>query len=383
MKELFNAFRSSAYFVAPYFIVSRALFFLILYCSAAISINSVPSREGLNYHVTSDSDPSLVMTKITKTLLSGDPSWYMEIARYGYPIGDYQTSEARHWVFFPAYPLIVRALTLFSGSYLGTAVLLNMLLFFVALCFLSEYLKDTIESSARNFVIAAFAFHPMSYFFSLPQTESLFFCSLMGVLLLLKSGRSGMSLVIFSAILFCSRPTSLLMIPVLLYLISAKSSDRYRLLFSITIGFLSFILFSLYLYHLTGSAFTWMTHQKIWGRVGIGNDLNPLNIKLLSSWNFNALHIYFLILAIFAAIYFFRFKKISCSLMLIAPIIVILQSGGLMSITRILMPLFPIQLFLGEVLKSEISRRMYLFASCFLYGMLALLFCIHVTLAMA
>lgn len=383
MKELFNAIKSSTYIVAPYFILSRVLFFLILFCSGLVNIHSVPSREGLNYHITSHGDFSLARTNITKTLLSGDPSWYMEIARYGYPTGNYQTSEPRHWVFFPAYPLFVRVLTLFSGSYLGTALLLNAVLFFVALCFLSEYLKDTVENSERNFIIAAFAFHPMSYFFSLPQTESLFFCSLMGVLLLLKHASYGMSLVFFSAILFSSRPTGLLMIPALFYLISNKTACRFKLLSSISIGFMSFILFSLYLYHTTGSAFTWMSHQKIWGRVGIGDDYNPLNISLFSAWNFNALHIYFLMLGICAAIYFFSFKKISYFLILIAPIVVIIQSGGLMSVTRILMPLFPIQVFLGEVLKREISKQMYILASCVIYGVLVMLFCLHVSLVMA
>lgn len=113
-----------------------------------------------------------------------DAPHYIYLAQSGYTnTGD----EANFIVFFPLYPLLLKAsIALFSQPTI-TAIFLSTLLFIAGLYFFikvvaMEFGDDIAEAAAMCICI-----FPTSYFFSLPYTESLFFLNMMAAFYFAKS----------------------------------------------------------------------------------------------------------------------------------------------------------------------------------------------------
>lgn len=87
-----------------------------------------------------------------------DANWYEQIWLKGYPASDPKTL-----VFPPGYPLLVGMLAkLFSGSFMGTAIVLNLIAFFSTAALISDWFSDKFRISPYllfGFVLSA----PTSY----------------------------------------------------------------------------------------------------------------------------------------------------------------------------------------------------------------------------
>lgn len=114
---------------------------------------------------------------------SGHPQWfwhwgnfdgahYLEIALFGYRGPGLQ-------VYFPLYPLMIRALAALIGNYFLAGFLIsNISIFFAAILFFLLVKRDFNKKVARWSTIFLFAF-PTSFFFGSIYTESIFFLLLM------------------------------------------------------------------------------------------------------------------------------------------------------------------------------------------------------------
>lgn len=98
-----------------------------------------------------------------------DARWYEEIWREGYPAADPRTL-----VFPPGYPYLIGGLSkLFFGSFLATAVILNLAAFFLSAVLISEWLSSKFAISGYLlflFVLSA----PAAYFSFTAYSDALF-----------------------------------------------------------------------------------------------------------------------------------------------------------------------------------------------------------------
>lgn len=384
MDKLHKNIRDSLIEIFPEFILSRAIFFLILVCVSSIAIDKVPSREGGNLNLSVVDDFSYIFSKLKLILLSADSSWYLEIAKYSYPIDSVNTVYPRHWVFFPAFPILLSIFSKIIGSYLCSAILLNFILFWFGLSFINLYLKESNFSKLyRRSVISLFCFHPFSYFFSTVHTESLFLFALSGMFYFLNTKSHKVYLYIFLTLMLLSRPTGILLLPGVFYLLCKDRDSRKLLLLIFLLSASTFLIYPLYLWELTGSPFSWAINQKAWGRGSLKLfSINEVK-EMILPWNFSLLHFVYFLVSLSSTFYFVRLKKYAEVLLILVPTIVLISSGSLLSVTRILMPIFFIQMFVAGFIKSEIVLTRVLIVSSIMFALFTLLYCLHVTAFMA
>jgi len=110
-----------------------------------------------------------------RNLISHFSNWdgpdYARIATEGY---DYSLDLPSRSVFFPAYPMLGRALVWATGLPVTTALLIVAHLFLAA-CFVlfCRYCRERLGGDA-DWALLAFAFWPMTLFFRMTYTESMF-----------------------------------------------------------------------------------------------------------------------------------------------------------------------------------------------------------------
>jgi len=96
-----------------------------------------------------------------------DSIHYLAIAQHGYT----RPSEA---VFFPLYPLVIRALGMLVGSDVVAGVLISVVSMAVALTMLHRLTELELGRKAADCAVLLIAFAPLSFFFSAVYTEALF-----------------------------------------------------------------------------------------------------------------------------------------------------------------------------------------------------------------
>lgn len=106
-----------------------------------------------------------------------DARWYEQIWSQGYPAADPRTL-----VFPPGYPLVVGGVSkLFSGSFLTTAVILNLVVFFGTAVLIAEWLSRKFGVSGR--MLFVFALSAPSAYFAFTAYSDLLFMLLLWLLL--------------------------------------------------------------------------------------------------------------------------------------------------------------------------------------------------------
>ena len=216
-----------------------------------------------------------------------DTAWYLDVATDGYRIMPGRGQQ--NYAFFPLYPMMVRAggvLTgghyLLSGFVISVAAFLGALLYVHALA--RAYCRDR---EAARMAVTLLAMYPFALFFSAVYTESLFLLCVAGGLYHLHRGEDGRSAA-WAFLAGLTRPNGFLLSVPLAALLAARfwpGSSRLGLRLSSaapagrglaprsSIAFLAVIaplagmlLYSSYVYTLTGEPFAWASVQSEWGR---------------------------------------------------------------------------------------------------------------------
>lgn len=379
--------------LAP-FLLSRLLILSILLISASSGISTVPAREGHTIHLNLNTTQQ-TETKLKHILLSADASWYSEIAQYGYPTKHHTTNDPAHWVFFPGFPILMHLANKISSSYIINAIILNNIFFLLGLMLLfrlSEQYFSTSEQSQN--IIYLLCFHPLSYFFFTPHTESLFFVSLIGTIYFASKKTEDSSLenicltTILLSVCLLSRPTGLLILPGVLFFLWSRGYSLVKISSIIGIALLPLFAFFYYLYKISGSPLAWLTNQEAWGRTIGGSSLFEKfmlifrETTLVAPWNFNLLHIIIIALTLISSYYLFKKKLFSFLLILLLPLLASLGTGSIMSISRIMMPVFPFYIGINLAL-NKTAYICFILCSAILLGILCLLYSLHVSMAMA
>ncbi|HVF41505.1 MAG TPA: glycosyltransferase family 39 protein [Pyrinomonadaceae bacterium] len=149
-----------------------------------------------------------------------DAPHYLDIARMGYVS---EGVESRWIVFYPLYPWLVRAATLFVRDGLAAAFLVSTLASLAAALLLYRLARlDEEQTVARAAVFFMFVF-PTSYFLHIGYTESLFLALALGTFLAARARRWALAGVL-GALACMTRANGLALLPALAF----EAWDEYR-----------------------------------------------------------------------------------------------------------------------------------------------------------
>jgi hypothetical protein len=277
-----------------------------------------------------------------------DCSWYMGIAAQGYERRPFSTEGEANWAFFPLFPLVLRVATLVTGEAHWAGVAVSSLCFFFALVLLHRlavaYGFGARDADRAVFYLAAF---PVSYFFSIPMTESLFLLLTVGSFYAAKRERwlvAGLCGALASA----TRSTGVLLLPALAVLYwetyrTLRPRWNFLPLLLVPAGLLSFMW---YLHAITGNAFAFKDILVVWGRKPaffLSTLFEYLRDPLLLavSWNFRFLGFVAVLGAIVGGVALIKWRQWSLAAYTLASVFITLSSGLLQSQARYMMVVFP------------------------------------------
>ena len=221
-----------------------------------------------------------------------DAMWYVEIAREGYRYDPrFGPDEQQAIVFFPLYPMLMRTVAAFTtpdrtammtyGEYLEirqvylawSGLFISFVSFFGALIVVYRWAELHAGADAAAATAVLLSAYPFAVYFSAPYTESLFLLLVAGACYAFERGR--LSIAAAAGLLAgLTRPNGAMLSLLLAILTLPHVRRREPGWIRRTIGGLlaaampgvGMLLYSAYVYGLTGKPFTWIESQTAWGR---------------------------------------------------------------------------------------------------------------------
>ncbi|MDT7541556.1 MAG: hypothetical protein QOE33_1460 [Acidobacteriota bacterium] len=330
---------------------------------------------------------SRIMQRLTSV---ADCNWYMRLAADGYEHQPFSAEGQMNWAFFPLYPMALRAVALMTGEFHLTGVALSTFFFFFALLLFHQltiaYGFSTRDANRAVFYLAAF---PVSYFFSLPLTESLFLLLTVASFHAAKRERwlvAGLAGALASA----TRSTGVLLLPALTILYSETYRSirprwNFLPLLLIPTGLLSFMLF---LHATTGNALAFMDVQTAWGRqptfflFTLFDYLrNPLLLAV--PWDFRLLNFLAATGALLCGVALLLWRKFSLAAYALLSVVVSLSAGLLQSQARYASVLFPAFIVLATCGRKPRTDQIIRTVFLILLTLMTILFSEQIDIALA
>ena len=372
------------------FALTRLLILALVLASAQLTIvHPDPDSDYGNGSVNLDRMP---VTRILRKRASrGDGNWYMSISQLGYERRPYSAERQANWAFFPAYPLLLRAAARLTGDLPLTGVLLSTLLLLPALFLLHRtalaFGLDARAADRAVFYVAAF---PVSYFFSLPLTESLFLLLTVGSFYAAKRERWLVAGVL-GALASATRVTGVLLFPALALLYwetyrTLKPRLNFLPLLLVPAGLLSFMLF---LYRTTGNALAFRDITvEAWGRrpqffltTLLSYLAHPLAVA--EPWDFRLLNFLAASAALACGLVLLKRRQWSLACYALASTIVALSNALLHSQARYAMVVFPAFMVVAAAARTPRVDQAIRTAFLILLTLMTVLYSMHVDIAMA
>ena len=322
--------------------------------------------------------------------LRWDAGWYLQIAdpNVGYLYNDRGGADIQqNIVFWPAYPLTVRVVALLLGNSKGAFMLagtvVSLAAFLCALVYVYLLARDDLSDEQSSVALWFLAAYPFAFFYGAIYTESLFLLSAAGALYHLKHrqfARAGLwglvvGLTRANGCLLCV-PLALMAIspwlPAVLMPPAVEPSDRKaesrRAALIPALGVAAMpcvgtLIYSAFVWSLTGNPFAWIVGHAAWGRrytgltslvtdrynyvanAGVYGYVSQLPLDLL-----NAMGVVFVLVTAWPVAR--RFGVAYAAFMLIN-ILIPIADGGLLSAGRFSSVLFPAFLWLASVVPAR------------------------------
>ena len=148
------------------------------------------------------------------TFTNWDSHWYASVARDGY---DYDPSRMSSIAFFPAYPLLGRALAWVTGLPHGLALtILSNLFLWATLVLLLDYTRRRFPEGSPDlpaYTALALALCPVGFFFRVAYTESMFIFLTILTLYGIHRRWPVLALALIVGLATATRPTGIALIP--------------------------------------------------------------------------------------------------------------------------------------------------------------------------
>lgn len=125
---------------------------------------------------------------LTTALTGWDSSWYLDIARNGYPPTVAAEGPGNRWAFFPALPEVIRAVARTTGmSFEHAGIVVAFVFGLTAAVAVWFAVRSVFGSRIADRTVAVLCFFPTAYTFSMVYTEGLFLTTAALCLLFLRT----------------------------------------------------------------------------------------------------------------------------------------------------------------------------------------------------
>jgi hypothetical protein len=212
-----------------------------------------------------------------------DTGWYLGIATDGYSFDAQHPEIQQNIVFFPAYPVILRAVGDFLGGTLTSDILagtlVSLVAFFCALVYLYALARETLDDEGARDTLWLIAAYPFAVFFGAIYTESLFLLGAIGTFYHFKRGEFGRA-AIWGLIVGLTRPPGcLISIPLAILAVEPwlrslgvrtsgqpQAGPTWKALLTAATPGIGMLMYAAFIWHLTGNPLAWISGHAAWGR---------------------------------------------------------------------------------------------------------------------
>jgi hypothetical protein len=330
-----------------------------------------------------------------------DTGWYLSIATEGYlyypgAAPDFQQNIA----FFPAFPMSVRYLSVVLGRQpLWTGVGISIVAFYFALTYFLRLSRDLLKDEEQSVTaVMLLASYPFAVFFSAAYTEGLFLLTLMGAVYHFHKQQLWRA-AIWGFVCGLTRPNGAFLSIVLGLMAVAPMWDaaRWRPILPPPPGWgaiarrvlaaaspgLGMLVFSAYIYRLTGNPFMWTFQNVAWGRVyrsldsivsdRVGFITNNGLYSYASTQTIDFFYSLAVLLALTAVWPVYRRFGLPFAVFILITILPPMSAGGLLSMGRVTSILFPVFLWMGAAVPPR-HRAAWIGLFALLQGFVAVMF---------
>jgi hypothetical protein len=316
-----------------------------------------------------------------------DASWYATIAEHGYDAGPFDASVQHNWAFFPLQPLIWRAASQVTGEFPLTGIALANLCFFTALIVVHRVaLALGLTPAASDRTVLALALFPVSYFFALPWTESLFL--LLSAACFLAAMRERWWLAgVLAALASITRLNGLFLLAALAILLwQARDRAPRGAWLALLLAPLAFAGFAAHLHAVTGDALAFVHIQGAFARPAhptreaIEGAIQRWD-WIIEGWNFRWLNAGAMLVGASAAIWFAWQRRFACAVFLALGLAAPLGTATVMSGARYAIGLFPFAIALGAWTRNRYVELALWTASAALLALMSACYALGVNFA--
>lgn len=372
------------------FVLSRTLVLTIFVIVGLLKIGPDPDFPGYSDVVVS-AHKATIGRILRREVLTADANWYVGIAENGYEHRAFDADKTHNWAFFPLFPLILRGASYVTRESVLTGVALSHLFFLLALFLMHRTCKlfGQTESDADRSIFYL-AFFPVSYFFSLPLTESLFLMLTVSSFLFAKRER-WWSAGVAGALSSATRASGILLLPVLL-LMYWQARKRFRPFQADALAPLlvptGLLCYMLYLRSITGNAFAFKDAMSAWGRK-VGFFFTPLfdylwqPSEIASHWNFKFLNFGAAVCVLICGLVLLKRREFVLALYTLSSVLLALSTTLLQSQARYAMVVFPAYMVLARAGRRERVDQSIRAIFLVLFALMTALFAAHFTIALS
>jgi hypothetical protein len=304
--------------------------------------------------------------------LRWDAGWYLQIAREGYEYAArVGATGQQNIVFFPAFPLTIRTVALVLGNnhpayvFGGTAV--SLLMFVLGLTYLYHLGREFLtpdESAAALWMLAAY---PFALFYGAIYTESMFLLGVAGAFYHFRRNELWRA-ALWGVLVGLTRPNGFfLCVPLGICALERQRFAIRRLtpasIAAAAAPVAGVLIYSLYIWRLTGNPFAWAAGHAAWGRTYQGlSHLVTDRYRLITDsglpaylghqpYDFlNAMAVVFVLAAVWPVA---RRFSLAYAVFILINILPPLSAGGLISAGRLSAVLFPAFLWFASAVPAR------------------------------
>jgi len=294
-----------------------------------------------------------------------DSAWYLSIAKNGYVPSGILSEQYSNLAFFPLYPYLVRALTVWLPDFLrhqsvliSVGLLLSNVAFLLAMFGIYELARQlSDESTAQKAVMLTFCL-PGAFFFGAFYTESLFLFLTVYAFLAAENERWVWAAV-FSMLAALTRANGILILVPILWIYMEKRRWQIRKIRRDLLWFLSapagVLLHFLNLYRITGNFFAFFEAQSAWGRSVGGSLVSDFLRPLFRQPNQIAILdlVFITVYLLLSIVILIRYPRKAYGVYALLTVLVLIRSGMLFSMTRYTAVIFPVVIYISLKIRNR------------------------------
>ena len=323
--------------------------------------------------------PMQVNNELVNLQARWDANWYLGIVTEGYHFVPNQPGLQQSIAFFPAYPALVRGVGRILGgrltSYIGAGMLVSFAAFFGALVYLYALARDTLGEDEARFAVWATATYPFALFFGAIYVEPLLLLGMTATFYHFTHARFGRAALWGLLVGLTKTNGFLLSIPLAIMAMSGPGAGSGQAgpggqggqggrgrrvvtaLLAAAMPGVGMLIYSAYVWQLTGNPLAWLSAHGAWGReytglvALVGDRLNIIAnagvegyVASLPHDVINALGVIFVLAAVWPVA---RTLGVAYAVFILVFMLPPLAAGGLISAGRFSSVLFPAFLWLA------------------------------------